>query len=980
MSREPKRSLEPIERRRLLRLVRRRYDFRVVALVAGAGFGKSTLVRQAIADNVSEPSGLDVCIECTADDAHLSEFAARIRTLFELDSTTSNDPERLAAAVADAVALRSPIDVCLIIDDAHLLTGSHSWTLVREIADRLPPNGHLLIAVRTDPDLPLARLAARGHALLIDEEELSFTVEECMEFGRRRGVDFTNNPIAWPALAELAARSSGPRLQRAYLVQEVVETLSPSVRQLLGAVVVAEGADDALASAMIGRPVNVEHELHGVPLVHPDSDGWVQPHELWRNALADLLSPDDQLRSLNIAAAMLAGRGRYVSAIRLYTAAGNWTAAGRVALSALGMQPPAIDPAALARLLDLVPMEERGHPGWQLAGALLTYERSLGAARTALERLVEHLSPGGPSAYELSPQERDDALVSALFHLATIGRRMADEDLLASVTEQLGPFVQQRHARATAVSASVKCFMAQIHGRCAEGLEALEDVDHGSISREQSAHVLLMAGNLHLLDDRPDLASACYREASDEANASVRVLADELHATATWVAGHIDEAIEEERRCLDAAERFGFASRAAQFRAMLAAMLAMAGRLEESQAVFDALPVQLGSHSADMETRTLSQFTLALFDLAAGDRAGAVETLTRIPEPDGHLQRASFMPAATIVALLPERRAAWNAIPARLIQAAAESGRRLADPTDPTDATEAADGAAYPESLSFRRALVPAALAPATTRQPVVHSDQLHLDVLGTVRLQPLADPVPWRRGRVRELAAAIALLGPCRRETLAEMLWPDQSAGVADRNLRVNLTYLADAVDPDRPRGMPSSLLVAQGTSLAIADARVQVDLVAFDECRRRARAAEQDNDPATALVALSDGVALWRGEVAADLDAEWLEPIRRQRGAEFVAMASRAGEIALGQGELEQALAFTSLVLARDPSHERAGRLRAVCLLAAGDRSAATEVMRGCLARCAELGVEPEPETVVVATRLGIDVGCELGTRRLT
>ncbi len=619
----------------------------------------------------------------------------------------------------------------------------------------------------------------------------------------------------------------------------------------------------------------------------------------------------------------------------------------------------------LAQLLVRVPAADSGHPGWQLASALVTYERSLVAARTALERLADSLeSPETPGGDPLLPdRERDDAVVTVMFHLGTIGRRMADEALLATIADRLAPLAARRHPRAIAVRASVRGFLAQIHGRCDEGLEAFVDVDHGAISPEQSAHVLLMTGNLHLLDARPERAAALYREASRR-SPTVRLLADELGATAQWVAGDLEGAIEVERRCLDLAERAGLISRAAQFRAMLAAMLAMVGRMDEARAVLDEQPVELGTRAADGETRALTLLALGIISLDAGDRTQAVDFLRRIDEPDGHLQRALFLPAASVTALVPERAEAWAAIPARLVRQAvalvrdgSRAAPRAAGTGDAVDASRV--GALVPAVLRASKDAAPSGPAGAAT---------VRVSMLGPVRLEPVADPAPWRRSRVREVLAAIAILGPIPREQLAELLWPDQPEGVAGRNLRVNLSYLTDAVEPNRTRRGVASVLEVRGTTLALSAAAAWLDLSAFDDCRSRARAAEQHNDPAGALAALAEGIALWRGEVAADLDAEWLADTRHQRRAQYVAMANRAGELALGQGEIEAALGYADRVVALDAAHERALRLRAAALLALGDRTAAIVALRTCLERCEESGIEPEAETVLLGTKLGV------------
>lgn len=259
-----------LERERLMALVRSRFEQRLVAVVAGAGFGKSTLVRQTMSENLSEPRGIDAVVECTAEDSQLIHSSGRLGKLFGIDAMPQNDVDAAVAAVIDAMSLRSPMDVCLILDDAHHLRGSVSWDVVRKLHDHLPPNGHLMLSTRTDPELPFARLALRGEAVLIDEELLSFTPEECTEFSWSRGVDFSQSPVAWPALAELEASGANPGLQRSYLVQEVVGTLSVSQRELLGAVLLAEGADDALAASLVQREVSLIDELAHIPLVHID--------------------------------------------------------------------------------------------------------------------------------------------------------------------------------------------------------------------------------------------------------------------------------------------------------------------------------------------------------------------------------------------------------------------------------------------------------------------------------------------------------------------------------------------------------------------------------------------------------------------------------------------------------------------------------------------------------------------------------------
>ncbi len=65
-----------LARPRLLELMRGRFEVGVVALVAGAGFGKTTLLRQAMADNVASPRGIDVSLTCGPADARATHLGA----------------------------------------------------------------------------------------------------------------------------------------------------------------------------------------------------------------------------------------------------------------------------------------------------------------------------------------------------------------------------------------------------------------------------------------------------------------------------------------------------------------------------------------------------------------------------------------------------------------------------------------------------------------------------------------------------------------------------------------------------------------------------------------------------------------------------------------------------------------------------------------------------------------------------------------
>jgi LuxR family maltose regulon positive regulatory protein len=68
--------------------------------------------------------------------------------------------------------------VVLVLDDYHVITNTAIHETVAFFLDRLPPAFRLLIASRSDPPLPLARMRARGELLEIRAAELRFSSEE----------------------------------------------------------------------------------------------------------------------------------------------------------------------------------------------------------------------------------------------------------------------------------------------------------------------------------------------------------------------------------------------------------------------------------------------------------------------------------------------------------------------------------------------------------------------------------------------------------------------------------------------------------------------------------------------------------------------------------------------------------------------------------------------------------------------------------
>jgi ATP/maltotriose-dependent transcriptional regulator MalT len=321
-----------LTRPRLLRALLGRWEHRVTLVVGGPGMGKTTLLAQAVAENRLAPRGEDVWIGLDNGDANGVVLARDLmaavsaeggdRAASMVAATTDEAPD--PATVADAVWRRAPTAACLVVDDVHWLTpGSCGAMWLTAVVDALPANGHVLLASRWTPAVPLARLATQSAVLRLAEDDLRFSDDELAEFAARRGVAIGrfDDTGGWPAMAELAA-SVGHDMAGDYLWEELLEPLGPERRRALALLSDLGGADDGLAGAALGAPVDLALALDGVPLVAHGAGGWRVPHPLWHDVPALALADDERVATRRRAVDHLVAKHRYDEAMTLAHEAG----------------------------------------------------------------------------------------------------------------------------------------------------------------------------------------------------------------------------------------------------------------------------------------------------------------------------------------------------------------------------------------------------------------------------------------------------------------------------------------------------------------------------------------------------------------------------------------------------------------------------------------------------------------------------------
>ena len=268
---------------------------------AGPGFGKTTMLAQAVRANLLEPRGVDVWISCDASHQDARRFAGAI-----LQAIAPRRPDDAAvpvsvspgvAEITDALIRIAPLEVCVLLDDVHQLpTDSPGAELLRRLVRNLPATAHLVLwPDGTTPDVPLARLEAAGDVLRLDEQELVFTDIEVTALARRLGSHprLARSLHGWPALVRLAF-AAGPTAPAQFAREEILARLADGTRRTLAALAALGVATEKEVAAVAGSEVDLTDLAHRIPLVGVLDDGRIRGHDLWSGAVSRMLSPAER--------------------------------------------------------------------------------------------------------------------------------------------------------------------------------------------------------------------------------------------------------------------------------------------------------------------------------------------------------------------------------------------------------------------------------------------------------------------------------------------------------------------------------------------------------------------------------------------------------------------------------------------------------------------------------------------------------------
>jgi LuxR family maltose regulon positive regulatory protein len=198
---------ELIARPRLLQKLEVAVQARLTLLQAPAGYGKTCLLTQwfhALRASRSRVAWLSVDEPEHDSTRFLTYLSTGIAAAgIRMDAAGSAAPDQALAALVNTLESESQ-SLYLFLDGVHLLAPAPLATLCRFI-DHAPATLRFILASRIIPEMPLARMRARGQLLELGVDDLKFTAVEAQQFI----ADVGEHELIASDLAALQARTEG---------------------------------------------------------------------------------------------------------------------------------------------------------------------------------------------------------------------------------------------------------------------------------------------------------------------------------------------------------------------------------------------------------------------------------------------------------------------------------------------------------------------------------------------------------------------------------------------------------------------------------------------------------------------------------------------------------------------------------------------------------------------------------------------------
>jgi LuxR family maltose regulon positive regulatory protein len=528
----------------------------VVAVLAPAGYGKTTLVRswslvesRPVAWLTADPGDDDPVVFLRHAARALHQIAALDGVEALLASRAPNVAGRVLPALAAALADgRSPF--VLVIDDVHRISSSTTADVIDVLVDNAPPGSRVVLVGRSAPALRLTRRALAGDVQEIRDDLLRLREDQAVAL-LQAGLPGIQGDDArsiarwsegWPAGLRMAVigLDGAPDRQRVdvirtaasdrrlaeYLHEEFLQHLDTETRDFLTMTSILEQFDVDLCDAVLGHGDSSGHLRSLIAadnpfLVASDDERWWRYHHLFGDLLLSELRrrrPGVEAVLRRRAAIELSRRGFAEAAVAQALATGDSSFAARVIYEHVPMTLNLGASASIERWVAEMPRGAEVEPLAALSSGWFAYGRLAGDEIARWIAVVERAIDARP----VDAVVRVDGLATLDLRVEVAALAMAAG--LGGVTSTVE---RARIVREAGPDRSQWWHLAVLHdatARFALGEDALAALTDAEIATRGSdaAHVVALSNLaiLHFLSHRDDTAIEAIDRATLECDAA----------------------------------------------------------------------------------------------------------------------------------------------------------------------------------------------------------------------------------------------------------------------------------------------------------------------------------------------------------------------------------------------------------------------------------------------------------------------------
>src|SRR6266568_451453 len=637
-----------VSRPRLLERLNEGLHRKLTLIAAPAGFGKTTLISAWMAGCDRQVAWLSLDKGESDPTLFLTYLVAALQTiapdigvgvLGALQSPQPPPTETILAALLNEITA-FPDNFVLVLDDYHVIDAKAIDQALTFLLEHQPPQMHLVIATREDPQLPLARLRARDQLTELRATDLRFTSSEAAEFlNQGMGLNLSAEDVTaleartegWIVGLQLAAISLQGQQDATgfitsftgshhfvldYLVEEVLQQQPESIQTFLLRTSILDRLCGSLCDVVLLTPSGtgqatleyLEHaNLFLVPL--DNERRWYRYHHLF----ADLLRQRLQQRSIS------STEDEVVDVNALHIRASVWYEDNGLEIEAFHHAVAANDVERAERLIEGegMPMQFRG------AGApVLNWLESL--PKTALDArpslwvtyasalmmtgqhtaVEEKLQAAEAALQGTEPDDRPQDLVGRIASMrATVAVIQHDVETIIAQSRRALEYLHPDNLPLRTATTWTLGYAYQLQGDRAAASQAYTEVISTGKSFGDSIYTIaatINLGQLQEADNQLSLATRTYRHVLQLAGDPPQPIACEAYlglARITYQWNDLDTAQQHGQQCLQLTRQMEGVDTFASCEVLLARLKLAQGDVSGAAAVLDEAEAFVRRHS-----------------------------------------------------------------------------------------------------------------------------------------------------------------------------------------------------------------------------------------------------------------------------------------------------------------------------------------------------------------------------------------------